>query len=542
MQYPTTALLSQFALNKIGKILFVVGFFSFSIAAEELDIVDVLLNDTAQHLKATPEKATSILERLQTLEPTLTKKQKDKYYLLLVSSLTFRGMYKEEVALVKSKIDQVKDPDVRAGFLYYLSVGHTNLGEYEQALLAMNEGILLLPKLVDQESKVRTLQAAITMFNSLHSYDEALLYADRMSAIDADDTFGVAKCIGLGNRLVISFFQGKSLNGQTLLPKAISICDKHGRTIISAILKIYAAIDLINSGQNEIGIKDGLLLLKEFVKINPTSQYITELEEAIARAYLKMENLTLAERHGSQAYQRAKSQNVVQLQEKSSETMAKIKRAQGQSDSAMDYYEINLALKKKVLDDQLQKNLAYQRVKFDTQDKANQLAQMEQKNKLLTVEKQLQHGKNQNLLLMITLAAILLVTLAAWLLRTLQQKNIFRISSQVDGLTQVANRAHFIATATALFNVPENLASVMLLDMDHFKKVNDTYGHATGDWVLKTVCNTIRAQLRRDDLLGRLGGEEFALCLSDMTQPEVLALAERCRAAIEFIEIGRAHV
>jgi diguanylate cyclase (GGDEF)-like protein len=76
----------------------------------------------------------------------------------------------------------------------------------------------------------------------------------------------------------------------------------------------------------------------------------------------------------------------------------------------------------------------------------------------------------------------------------------------------------------------------VLLDMDHFKKINDSFGHATGDWVLKTVCDTVKAQLRKTDLLGRLGGEEFAICLPQFAEEEVGALAERCRVAIAAID------
>jgi diguanylate cyclase (GGDEF)-like protein len=72
--------------------------------------------------------------------------------------------------------------------------------------------------------------------------------------------------------------------------------------------------------------------------------------------------------------------------------------------------------------------------------------------------------------------------------------------------------------------------------MDHFKIINDTYGHATGDWVLKTVCDTVKAQLRKTDIVGRLGGEEFAICLQQFSQEEVKALAERCRVAIVAID------
>lgn len=69
-----------------------------------------------------------------------------------------------------------------------------------------------------------------------------------------------------------------------------------------------------------------------------------------------------------------------------------------------------------------------------------------------------------------------------------------------------------------------------------FENINDTFGHAAGDWVLKSVCVVVKTQLLKSDVLGRLGGEEFAMCLSGFTQDAVQALAERCRHAIEAID------
>ena len=71
-----------------------------------------------------------------------------------------------------------------------------------------------------------------------------------------------------------------------------------------------------------------------------------------------------------------------------------------------------------------------------------------------------------------------------------------------------------------------------MLDADYFKKVNDTYGHAVGDLVLKDLAKTMTETLREVDLLGRVGGEEFAVLLLHMTLPEALLVAERLRLKI----------
>ena len=184
----------------------------------------------------------------------------------------------------------------------------------------------------------------------------------------------------------------------------------------------------------------------------------------------------------------------------------------------------------------MHKNLAYQRVKFDAQDKANQMNLLEQKNRILNAETALQKGRYQNMVLLMTLGLVALVILGAWLVKTLKQRSVFRQSAQIDGLTQISNRAHFTACGQLEFGDVNGTVSLILFDMDLFKRINDSYGHPAGDWVLKTVCETVKAQLRRADIFGRLGGEEFALCLPATGKEEALALAERCRAAIAAID------
>lgn len=502
----------------------------------EQDPVDVLLKTTLNFLKTAPEKAMLPLAQLQRLEATLSEPQRNQYYLHLIDSLAFRGKYSEQVELINSKIDQVKDPEVRARFLYNLSDAYTNLGDYEHALKIMNEGVLLLPKLVGTAAKMNTLQAAVSMFESLHAYDDALIFADRIYTLEDPQLNSVSRCLGLGDKVEIGFFRGDRDFARSYLLDAIRACDAYGSETLVLSIKALAAIDFINFRHEKLDINNGQALLLEFAKTNQTSDYVTQLEEAIARAYLKNSDLQLAERYGVQAYQHAQNSKILQMLEKSSETMAKIKRAQGDMSSALDYYDINLALKKKVLDDQLHKNLAYQRVKFDTQDKANQLTLLEQKNRILSTEKKLEQRNNQNLLMLIALGAILMVILSAWTFKVLRQKNLFRLSSQIDGLTQVSNRAHFVACGMQQFEKTEGSISVILFDMDHFKNINDSFGHAVGDWVLKAVSASVKSLLPKAEMLGRLGGEEFAICLPKLNQLEALALAEQCRAAIAAID------
>ncbi|WP_027684493.1 sensor domain-containing diguanylate cyclase [Rhizobium leguminosarum] len=108
-------------------------------------------------------------------------------------------------------------------------------------------------------------------------------------------------------------------------------------------------------------------------------------------------------------------------------------------------------------------------------------------------------------------------------------------SAAIDSLTEAMTRRAFKQEADQLISLAlrhKHDLSCIVFDIDHFKKVNDTHGHAAGDEVLKAVASTCKATLRAGDLFGRLGGEEFAVILPHVDREGAVAVAEKLRAAI----------
>lgn len=112
-----------------------------------------------------------------------------------------------------------------------------------------------------------------------------------------------------------------------------------------------------------------------------------------------------------------------------------------------------------------------------------------------------------------------------------------RAMATTDFLTGLANRRHFIARMAdelARMRRHDSLdAAVLMLDLDHFKRINDTHGHATGDALLKHFAALVESELRKIDTAGRVGGEEFAIILPGATPDEARVLAERLRTKVE---------
>ena len=118
------------------------------------------------------------------------------------------------------------------------------------------------------------------------------------------------------------------------------------------------------------------------------------------------------------------------------------------------------------------------------------------------------------------------------------QRSIYESATR-DGLTRIFNKKYFLDTLRKEFAycLRHRVAlSLVMFDVDHFKRINDTYGHPAGDYVLTRIAQKINETVRAEDLFTRYGGEEFALMLRESAVDKALRCAERCRRAIDAAE------
>lgn len=134
------------------------------------------------------------------------------------------------------------------------------------------------------------------------------------------------------------------------------------------------------------------------------------------------------------------------------------------------------------------------------------------------------------------MVSILMGTIGFILLVNERLRDILEFSASHDALTGVLNRGAFFSRAHDVFTTSRRQGrplSAALLDLDHFKQINDGHGHAVGDHVLQDFCHSVRKVLRPTDIMGRYGGEEFVLLLPGMTCEESAALGQRVRQALQ---------
>ncbi|MGI9569743.1 MAG: diguanylate cyclase [Desulfobulbia bacterium] len=126
----------------------------------------------------------------------------------------------------------------------------------------------------------------------------------------------------------------------------------------------------------------------------------------------------------------------------------------------------------------------------------------------------------------------------------LKYEQSLKYSASIDALTGIYNRQHFTSLALkeiAYSRRHQLSAGIIMIDIDNFKRVNDTYGHGVGDFVLTKIANVIKREKRAEDLFGRYGGDEFLIFpRGEVEKESIFSQCERIREAVERFEFSHA--
>ncbi len=200
-----------------------------------------------------------------------------------------------------------------------------------------------------------------------------------------------------------------------------------------------------------------------------------------------------------------------------------------------EYEKVHQKLQDRLLDERTTRL----RVQFDSEQQKRQNELLEREN--AAAQRELKYAASvrnwQMVALILSLAGI--AALAVLMTRQVKLARTMRDLALTDELTRLPNRRHFLALAEAALldakrhGKPLSLAG---LDIDFFKKVNDTYGHAAGDLLLQRVAQALRGAVRPSDAVGRMGGEEFSALLRGADMEQARVIAERMRAAVQALD------
>ncbi len=502
---------------------------AFANAAPET--IDQLLHHADQIKLANNDQFQALLKQLDTQSNQLNVLERDWLDYLHAWQLGYQGDYPQALTAFDTLLAHTHDPTVRARARISLIYDQVNSAHYEDAFANVSALLDSLPEVEDRNAHFLILIASADLYSNAGQYELALHYIDQALAYDSSDH---STCIALTEKATALWQSGKLRVDDAQIRSGLDTCLRVGDPIGTLIIRLAQAQTQLDHGDAAGSLKL-LLALNAEAAATHSSAFNALYCSVLARGYMLTGDLAHARQYALSTIDYANKQDYPKSVADAYKILYEIAKQQGDDKSALAYHEKYAAADKGYLNGISARALAYQIVHQQVLDKKRQIDALSEQNKLLQLQQQVGAKTAENRLLYIGLLALILGIIAMWAWRTKRSQIKFQRMARRDGLTGISNRQHFFESAQdALRYCAKNTreASVLAMDLDHFKSINDMHGHAAGDAVLKRAVEACQAQLRSIDLFGRMGGEEFAILLPDCNAATAAQRANQMREAI----------
>ena len=415
-----------------------------------------------------------------------------------------------------------------------LSALFTTERRYRAAFEDLGEAQSLLPDISDGRARAEGLLDAAELYGRLGQYDLARSAAQ---AVIDQNWAGEGKCTGGEEKLEALFNGGRLAEFDTEVTPTIDACLKVGELAYANEIRVELAEREIAAGR----LAQARGLLGQFgpqVRALGYAPQISSFDALLARVDEKQGDLAAAGRFAADAVRLAVPGQFPQSLITAYGVLYRIAQRRGDNAAALGFYRQYAAAKMGYLNDISVRELAYEQVKQEAVARKLQVQALSRRNRVLELKHELAAKEVQATRLYGVILTLILVFIGLWAVWTKRSQLHFKNLSRIDGLTGISNRLHFIERSEAALAYASKSGQdvcLLLFDLDHFKSINDRFGHATGDFVLKRTAALCREYLRRSDIFGRCGGEEFCVLLPGCGLEEARSQAEQLRRTINGI-------
>ena len=496
-----------------------------------------LLRQADNYRTSNHAKFAEVLRRLDDTELKLSAQQ--RMYLLYLQGFeySYAGKYDAAVPLLSRVMDESTDPVLRfrAGLtvVNVLGIG----AHYEQAYARMNQLLDDLPHITDKDARLQALGTAVQLYSQAGQYELATQYSDRLLK---ENPSGPGACKAIALKLLALYKNQRFDLFDQQASSGINTCVKVGEPIYSSFVRVYVAERNLDQGraQEALRLLEGSLAATKATRYPPI---ILFFDAMLARAYLETNDPVAARQSALEAIDHVAPNQFSEGLVAAYRVLYLVEEGQGDLQSALEYHKKYMAADKGYLNEISARALAYQTVKQQVLAKKLQVDTLAKQNRILQLQQALSKKAVEAGRLWIILLVLLLCSIGFITYRIKRSQLKFMKLARRDGLTGIFNRQHFVGEAERLLQYcrkSDRVACLVLLDLDHFKQVNDTHGHAVGDRVLRRAVAACQAHLRSTDLFGRLGGEEFGVLLPECGLDQAVARVEQIRLAIASVSLG----
>ncbi|QDO83380.1 GGDEF domain-containing protein [Shewanella psychropiezotolerans] len=493
-----------------------------------------------------PEVVIDQLKTLSSFTSIMSQEQVYRYSLLRAHSYALSGKSEMAISLLNEQLASPFNTGLikyKSRFLYLLANTYSHYNHYAKSLQTLHQLLPLLAEVDDIESEVYGYTLAIELLVQMNLNNEALKYAKILHKKLPNMSEARHRCF-------TTFSYAESLNAvfKDQVGYGTKIIDMYQDAFDECSLaneKMVMAGSLIGLGKITMQLDkltEARLILKQALELSSSIPYpldIADINMALAKVDMGEAKYKQALSRLNEVSELISSLKDKQLLASFYLILSEVNENLANIDAALTNRKLYLQNYLTDLGETQSKIIAFETTKLNYIEKERQIRYLNKDRELYTAKATLTELQRRNERLMNTFVFGGLVLLAIFALVMTMQKRKYKQLAQHDALTGIFNRgtAQNIAENSYIKTASKRgMFSVIMFDLDYFKRINDNYGHGTGDWVLKKVAEVINKISRSDDIFARFGGEEFALFLPGTDEAKANAMAEEYRSLIQSIE------
>jgi diguanylate cyclase len=502
----------------------------------ELSNFESMLVKADRARSSNPQVFLELLKQLQGDISTATPIQRQRLkYLEAYEAGVYKDDAEKGIALAKSLSVESKDITIRYRAEGLVATFSAIKRDFTTGLRYLNSSLELRDSVKDREIKHEGIGAGAMLYNQVGQYQIAKKYAEELLRSKPSPRI---KCGASYVRLESRFALNQLTSDINEINQVISQCAKIKESIFANFSRVILAKKFSSKGDVDkaIAILEGALPEVEATKY---PRLIAEVHSVLAELKLSVGDVEAASQNAKATIAMGEDIMATAALVSAYQTLFRIAEMHGSPSEALSLYKQYAHADKAHQSDVRARELAYEIVRHQTQQKNKEIELLQQNNQLLRVQQTLERESAQKARLAMVFLMLILAGIIFWALQIKRHQSQLQRLAQTDTLTGLGNRHFFTQKSErALIDAARagQSAALVMFDLDHFKAINDTYGHGAGDWVLKQVGKTCSSHCRKVDYLGRIGGEEFAVLLHGLDLATATRVAEDCRTQLAQID------
>ncbi len=497
-------------------------------AAEDFDL---LLKEGETAKLENPARLNEILTSLQNSEQKLSNEQRSYYYYLKGYHSAYSGDLDNGLSYMKRSLEKTQDKLLKIKASASLANLYAVTQNFAQGFEYLEYALSELPNINDSETQSKTLHVASIFYNQVGEYDLGLKFTSRLMESTSDPKY---LCHGAMTQLESKVNIDIEQIEAQFIEDALATCNSAKEFLAQSFIIYYQGKTLFNRNQTN----ETLVLLKNNLAKAEATKYIPHVLEyyaLLSEAFYEIGDFGSARSFAEKVIDLHKQHNLTKSLAHAYKTLYLIANRNQSYKDALYYHQKYKEADSAYIDEITARNLSYQLAKHNLSEKNSRIELLNKQNEVLRLEQNLSKEDAENKRLMIFILIMIITFITLWAYRTKKTHIKLRQLAEFDSLTGIANRRHFAkqAESSLKYNKASSQAvSFILFDLDKFKSINDTYGHPIGDWVLTHTPKPVQDIIRKVDVFGRIGGEEFAILLPGCELDKAREIAEEIRKAL----------